>query len=174
MIIREATNQDIPAIAKVHVDTWKSTYKNIFSNDFLANISYQKREQGWHQIFANASDNNSFTYVIESDANQIVGFANAGTEREGNPIYSGELYAIYIIENFQQQGIGKKLVKTVVEKLKRMQIDSMLVWVLKDNTACSFYENLGGRKVAEKEIIREENKLIEIAYGWKNTFDLQV
>lgn len=51
MIIREATKQDIPAIAKVHVDTWKTTYRDIFPDEFLNNLSDQKREQDWHQVF---------------------------------------------------------------------------------------------------------------------------
>ncbi|MEM8830863.1 MAG: GNAT family N-acetyltransferase [Cyanobacteria bacterium P01_G01_bin.19] len=171
MIIREAIKQDISAIAKVHVDTWRTTYKGIFSDEFLDNMSYQKREQGWHRVFREALHNN-FTYVAENDSRQIIGFANAGSEREDNPVYKGELYAIYILENFQQLGIGKKLVGKVVEKFEEMQINSMLVWVLKDNPAYFFYEKLGGTKVKEKEIERKENKLIEIAYGWTNISSL--
>ncbi len=49
----------------------------------------------------------------------------------------------------------------------------MLVWVLAKNPACRFYETLGGQKVYEKEIERGGVKLIEIAYGWMDTANLQ-
>ncbi|MEM7758328.1 MAG: GNAT family N-acetyltransferase [Cyanobacteria bacterium P01_A01_bin.40] len=168
MIIREATEQDISAISKVHVDTSRTTYRGIFSDEYLDNMSYQKRERAWHQVFEETLKNNNFTYVAENNSHQIIGFANAGLEREGDSLYLGELYAIYILENFQQQGIGEKLVRTVVEQFKKMQINSMLVWVLKDNSACSFYKKLGGIKIKEQEIERQGNKLIKIAYGWRD------
>ncbi len=44
--------------------------------------------------------------VVEAERGRIVGFAVGGPERSGNPVYKGELYAIYIIEEYQQQGIG--------------------------------------------------------------------
>lgn len=43
MIVREATNIDVPAIAKVQVDSWRTTYKGILSEDVLKNLSYEKR-----------------------------------------------------------------------------------------------------------------------------------
>ena len=173
MIIREVIDRDIPAIAKVHVDTWQTAYRDIFAHEFLVNLSYEKREQSWHQVFNNALQDSNFTYVAESECGQIVGFANSGLEREGDPIYRGELNAIYILETHQRQGIGSKLVSVVAERLNRMEIDSMLVWVLKDNSACHFYEKLGGKKVNEKEINRKETKLIEIAFGWTDISNLQ-
>ena len=173
MIIREAITRDISEIAKVHVDTWRTTYRNIFSSEFLANLSYEKRENSWHQVFNNALKGNNFIYVAENESGQIVGFVNAGREREDNLIYRGELCALYILESYQRQGIGVKLVKKVAERLNRMEIDSMLVWVLKDNPACHFYEKLGGKEISAKEIERKGTKLIEIAYGWKDISNLQ-
>jgi hypothetical protein len=48
----------------------------------------------------------------------------------------------------------------------------MLVWVLSANSACRFYEALGGQQVDRKEIERGENKLIEVAYAWTNIANL--
>lgn len=43
--IRRAIKDDISAIAKVHVDSWKTTYKGIFANGILDNITYEQREK---------------------------------------------------------------------------------------------------------------------------------
>jgi len=173
MIVREATHNDVSAIARVHVDTWRTTYRGIVPDDFLANLSYEKRENGWHQVLSNAPKDRNFTYVAEDESGQIVGFANGGVERAGNPVYQGELSAIYILKSHQQKGIGRELVRVVAERLGQMEIHSILVWVLADNPACRFYETLGGQKVHEKEIERGGTKLFEIAYGWTDTSNLQ-
>ena len=47
MIIREANLDDAKGIAKVHVDSWRTTYKNIIPDEYLNNLSYEKREQLW-------------------------------------------------------------------------------------------------------------------------------
>ena len=169
MIIREATDKDISEMTRVHVDTWRTTYRGILSDEVLENLSYEKREHSWHQIFNNAQKNSNFTYVAEDESGQIVGFANGGIERTDNPFYRGELNAIYILESHQNKGIGHELVRVVAERLSQMDIHSMLVWVLADNPASYFYEKLGGKKVDLKEINRGEKKLIETAYGWTNT-----
>jgi GNAT superfamily N-acetyltransferase len=173
MIVREATHSDVTAMAQVHVDTWRTTYRGIVPDELLANLSYEKRESGWHQILNNAPKDGNFTYVAEDESGQIVGFANGGLERTGDPVYQGELSAIYVLKNHQQKGIGHRLVWAVAQKLCRMQIHSMLVWVLAENPACQFYEMLGGQKVHEKEIERGGAKLIEIAYGWMDTANMQ-
>ena len=42
--IRRAIKDDISGIAKVHADSWKTTYKGIFPNEILENITYEQRK----------------------------------------------------------------------------------------------------------------------------------
>ena len=55
------------------------------------------------------------------------------------PDINGELYAIYILETAQYEGLGQRLVYTLVEWLKENDFSYMLVWVLADNSAKLFY-----------------------------------
>lgn len=84
------------------------------------------------------------------------------------PAYLGEMFAIYLLKEFQGQGIGKRLVQTLVGWFLDQDIDSMMVWVLRKNPACRFYEMLGGRKIAEKKIDLGGQILNECAFGWKD------
>ena len=52
MRIREASPTDATAIARVHVDSWRTTYAGIVPADYLANLSYVQREQFWCDIFS--------------------------------------------------------------------------------------------------------------------------
>jgi ribosomal protein S18 acetylase RimI-like enzyme len=166
--IRPARLADAPGIGKVQVDSWRSSYKGLIADEFLAALSYENRTQVWSQ---NLSDpqNAGFLYVAESRPGEIVGFAAAGAEREGDPNYQGELYAIYLLQEVKRQGLGRKLVDTVKHELCERGFSSMLIWVLKDNLpARKFYEALGGIYLREKPIEIGSQRLIEVAYGWKN------
>ena len=166
MIIREANESDANGIARVHVDAWRTTYKTIVSDSYLASLNYEKRAERWRQIFA--LNDNHFTFVVETKENHIVGFASGGKNREPNENFAGELYAIYLLENCQGQGTGKALVKATAQCFLQQEISSMLVWVLKENPFRAFYESLDGKYISEKEIEIGNAALVEVAYGWKN------
>lgn len=165
--IREADVSDAAAIARVHVDCWRTTYAGIVPEDYLANLSYSQREQIWHAALS-ASESPSFVYVAEDTTGEVVGFASAGQERSGQVAYKGELYAIYILASYQRRGIGRRLTQAVAKRLVEAGIHSMLVWVLADNPFRAFYEALGGQQVTEQEIAIGGAKLMEVAYGWRD------
>ena len=50
--------------------------------------------------------------------------------------------------------------------------DTMLVWTLADNPYRCFYERLGGKLVAEKDIEIGEQQLVEVAFGWDDVTTL--
>lgn len=168
MIVRDANQDDIPAIARVHVDTWRSAYQRILPAEYLANLSYEARARGWSQILQCAEKEGTVICVAENASHQVIGFACGGPERTGDRIYKGELMAIYILEPYHHQGIGRKLVRAIAERLGQANIHSMLVWVLVENPACQFYAALGGQRLQEKEIAIAGKSLVEVAYGWLN------
>ncbi|MBI1729170.1 GNAT family N-acetyltransferase [Candidatus Acetothermia bacterium] len=165
ILFRRADLKDASAIAKVHVDSWRTTYAGIVSDDYLANLSYDKREKTWQDVL---SKHESLTFVAETTDRKIVGFVSGGRSRMEEPAYLGEMFAIYLLKEFQGQGIGKRLVQTLVGWFLDQDIDSMMVWVLRKNPACRFYEMLGGRKIAEKKIDLGGQILNECAFGWKD------
>jgi ribosomal protein S18 acetylase RimI-like enzyme len=169
MIVREAKIADAPAIARVNLDTWRTAYRKFLPADYLAQLSYQKRESNWQEILSNVKNTGDFVCVAQNESGQIVGFAAGGCERTGKYAYQGELFAIYILEEYQRQGIGRQLVRAVAIKLAELNLNSMLVWVLGDNSACRFYEFLGAEKVEEKQTSRAGAALKEIAYGWTDS-----
>jgi hypothetical protein len=95
MLIREAEITDAAAIARVHVDSWRTTYVGIVPTDHLAGLSYEQREQEWHRTLS-IPTGLEFVYVAEDTAGNVIGFAWGGPERSGHPVYKGELFAIYL------------------------------------------------------------------------------
>lgn len=167
MSIRQARIEDAAGIAKIHVDTWRTTYAGIVPAEHLANLSYEKREKIWAQGLSNP-DSKVFYYVADDDSGRLIGFVNGGPERTNDPDYKGELYAIYILKQYQGQGLGHRLVSALAKGLLSTRIDSMLLWVLADNPACHFYESLGGQRIKSKQENIGGATLEEIAYSWKD------
>lgn len=174
MKIRKAGISDALEIAKVQVDTWKSAYKGLVSDEFLKGLDYKDREKRWKERLEKQKEKHFF-YVAENEPWNIIGFAVGGLEQfEPNiedPItskYDGELLAIYVLDSYQRKGFGAQLVQKVVKCLLEHEINSMLVWVLKGSKYCAFYEKLGGKYLTEtyKEI-GEDNYAV-VSYGWDN------
>ena len=170
MIIRQAEAKDALGIARVHVDSWRTTYAGIVSDEFLASLSYEGREKMWRDALSSPASQ-SFLYVAETLEREIAGFASAGPERDRDENYQGEVYALYLLQSQQRKGIGSLLFRAAARELQTQGHRSLLVWVLQANPSCKFYEALGGEYVREKNIEIGSRQLVEVAYGWK---DIQI
>ena len=167
MRIREATVDDAPGIARVHVDSWRATYTGIVPDQALAERSYEVREAFWRHDLAR-TDITHCVYVAEDDGGQIVGFAEGGPERHGWEGYSGELYVLYILQEHHRKGIGRALFLEVARWLAANGFQSMLVWVFIKNPACKFYEVMGGRRMYLKQFEIGGASIEEAGYGWED------
>lgn len=114
MLIREARITDAAGIARVHVDTWRSAYRGIISDEFLDHLSTETAEARTRARFTDPWPG-TITLVAESDEGEVVGFAIAGPEREYCRATEGELYVMYVDKDHQGQGIGSALMKTAAE-----------------------------------------------------------
>ncbi|MFX0021307.1 MAG: GNAT family N-acetyltransferase [Candidatus Hermodarchaeota archaeon] len=174
MNYREANLSDLKGIIKVGVDTWKTTYGGIISDDFLQGLSYKDKEQKWRQRLEDRK-HGAKIFVAEIEQDGIVGFALATLEKY-NPLiisvqpekYVGELCAIYVLKDHQDKKIGTQLVKLVVRYFLKNKTKSMIVWVLKENPYQRFYEKMKGKYIGEQFIEIGGKKYIEKAYGWEN------
>ena len=169
--IRQATPKDAPGIARVHVDSWRSSYAGVVPKEILAGLSYSERETLWDDILT-SPDTNRRCFVAETrdaQGTKIVGFASAGQESADHEGYEGEIYAIYLLEEYQRIGLGRRLLQSAAKYLLDDAIKSVLLWVFEENhRARRFYESLGGKLVARKDITIGGSEVVEVAYGWND------
>lgn len=164
--IRSAEPADAHAIAHIQTETWRTTYAGLIPAEFLANMDVNRRAAVWHNGLTDPNNRNCF-FVAEALGGEVVGFAIGGPEREANPIYKGELMAIYLLDSHQRQGIGRRLVQAVARWLDLHHYHTMLVWVLAGNTkGIPFYEAMHGEYITSKMIQIGGDDLQEHAYGW--------
>lgn len=154
MRIREARLEDASAIALVHIDAWRETYQGIIPDTYLVQLSHEKRTKQWEQTLVNQR-----VYVAVS-GEEVVGFAQGGANR--SDAREGELYAIYVLQASQGQGLEKALFQRIAEDLA--EYETMQVSVLRDNPACQFYERFGGQVFEESMIERGGVELVQRVY----------
>ena len=171
ILIRRARQRDAAGVARVHVDTWRTTYLPIVGPEYLDRLSYSEPEGRWKEILGAGSD---FVFVAQACEGQIIGFVCAGPTRaneafaRGNMSFAGEISAIYLLEDYQRKGIGRRLVAEAARELIARGMRSMIIHVFAANPATEFYEALGGRKIYEGELVLGGARIADVAYGWED------
>lgn len=165
-MIRPAEPGDAPGIAHVYVSCFRTTYPGMMPQDYLDSMDETMLTARWSQRLEHRAARGA-TFVAEVD-DQVVGFASGGPEREGDTRYRGELYAIYLLEDWQHRGLGRELAEAVARALAGQGLHSMLVWVLRENRAArSFYERLGGVYLRQHMLdFGAGFEVPEVSYGW--------
>lgn len=141
-MIRQAKTEDAQAIAEIHVTSWQAAYEGLLPDEFLQNLSIERRLQMWQQILEGAQ---SFTWVAEVDG-RLLGFVNCGPSRDkdADPQIVGEIYAIYLLPDAWGQGFGRALCSQALQSLQNAHYQEVMLWVLQDNEgAIYFYERAG-------------------------------
>lgn len=147
--IRRAREADARGMAAVHVRTWQQAYRDMLSPEFLEALSIDAREVFWrNELRSLAPDRRP--WVAEA-ANGIVGFASAGMGRdEAAPSRTGEVYAIYVLPDCWDRGVGRTLLAHAEHDLIDHGYSHAELWILSDNQrARAFCDGAGWRPDGE-------------------------
>lgn len=167
--IRAAELNDVQAMAVVRVQTWRATYKGMIPDAFLQALSAEAVAENWRKAFWEDRDRGLGIFVAENEQGYIVGIAVCGPSQESDPVYEGEIYVLYVLPAYQNQGIGKALVAACTRHLTHaLGFKTMLIWVVAENPYRRFYESLGGTFVREKHQEIGGKIITEAGYGWKD------
>ncbi len=110
----DATPKDAGAIAKLHMDSWRSNYNNDLSKEYLDTIAPTERSLLWKQRLTTPSQNQRV--ILAKEVESIVGFACVYID--DNEKWGSYLDNFHISEAYQNQGIGTELLKQVFERCK--------------------------------------------------------
>lgn len=174
MKIRQATVEDSASIAKVQVDSYLTSYVDIFPSMYLEHFTYGEQEQDWRDWF---SSNDHSLYVAVTNKSEVVGYALGQPNSDEVMPYECELVALHVRKEHQRQGLGSRLFAAVSKNLSTQDYQSLFLWVLADNSARNLYEKRGGKVVESRPWQNNHyfgTNISEVAYGWldiRNIFD---
>jgi ribosomal protein S18 acetylase RimI-like enzyme len=155
--IRDATADDVPALARLHVQTFNETHRGGRSGG----PSYELRERQWREAFADL-DGRWFCFVVQDATGELVGFAKGTPHDGGVPGFAGELNKIYVLRRVHRQGIGRLLLCQVARRFLRQGIPSMLLFGEATNPSNGFYEAFGAER------LYANGGEFNGAYGWRD------
>lgn len=168
--MRQATVADAAAIARIHVETWRTTYAGILPDAYLVGLHRGRQAAGWRRSLA-ADRGGRLTLVMEEAGTGIVGFASAGPVRPAErPCASddvrGEVYTLYVGSDWQGHGYGRALLQGVLANLVANDLGGVIAWVIEANPARFFYEAMGGVRLAARRERFAGSDLDEVGYVW--------
>ena len=160
--VRRATLADAPAIGAVHVAAWRSAYPGILPDSYLAKMSVDREAAGYA---ASIRIGEGVFVATTGTPGRVIGFSSARRARPGAPA-AGEIQTLYVLDDFREQGVGRKLLAHAGAYLAAIGCESAFLWVLRDNPTRFFYDHLGGKPVRESPIQWAGISLIQLAYLW--------
>jgi ribosomal protein S18 acetylase RimI-like enzyme len=160
--VRRAVLADAPAIGAVHVAAWRSAYPGILPDAYLAGLSVEREAAGYA---ASIRIGEGVFVATNGRAGRVIGFTTARRARPGAPA-AGEVQTLYVLDDFREQGVGRKLLGHAGAYLAAQGCESAFLWVLRDNPTRFFYDLLGGKPVRESAIQWAGTSLVQVAYAW--------
>jgi GNAT superfamily N-acetyltransferase len=167
ILIRPALPGDAGAIAQVRVDAWRTTYKGMIPDTYLAAMKVDESAALWLRVLDAASTKAS-VFVALNEA-EVVGFAGGNLLPEPKLGFDAELTAIYLRQGAQRAGVGRRLVAHVAAAERAQGATGLVTWVIAANRAArAFYERLGAELLIEQPFQWDGMDLVEVGYGWRD------
>jgi len=163
--IRRASPADGRAIARVHVETWRSTYAGILPDRVMIDMRVEEKAAQWRKLISRQT-RREVTLVAIAPGAGIVGFASGGPAAGAQLPYEGEIHTLYVLPDFQERGIGRLLLRGCFGALHARGMNSAFLWVLAQNPSRFFYEAMGGKRVGERDETLWGVVVQEAAYAW--------
>lgn len=136
---------DVTGIARVHLATRRSAYREMLPAPVLAEMNEVSLVDWWQRRLATAPRPNRLLVAVECQpSTELLGFAHVGPGDAGQ----GELYAIHVHPLAQGMGVGMRLLDAALNALHDLGYHRAELWVLDGNLpAQGFYRRHGWQPV---------------------------
>ena len=164
-MLREALSDDAPAIAALHVASWRDAYAHILDPAFLAGPVEEDRMRCWTGRFADPRPDQHV--VLALDGEQPAGFVCVFAEQD--PVWGALVDNLHVLPGLRGRGIGAQLLGRAAEWVDTVRPGSPLhLWVFEANRpAMQFYERMGaqpGERVASGMTGAEGHYVIRLTW----------
>jgi ribosomal protein S18 acetylase RimI-like enzyme len=167
MHFRSATQTDISAIARLHAESWRRSYRGAYSDEFLDGDVFADRLAVWTDRLTRP-DPDQHTVVADADG-AVIGFVH--TALNDDPTWGALLDNLHVVHGHKGSGIGTRLMaESAKAVIARASGSSLYLWVLELNTAAqAFYDARGGECVGRKTSDAPGGgEIVALRYVWRD------
>jgi ribosomal protein S18 acetylase RimI-like enzyme len=144
--IRLARADDVADIARLHRSVWCDTYRNLAPAEVYRALDEDYRRVRWADMLAHPRrDQRVF---LGEQGVRLVGIGAIAAPSEPAFEGRGEIKSLYIDPSIKRQGVGRRLMRTMMEEFAAMGYSGVALGVVVGNEpAIAFYRALGGRLI---------------------------
>jgi ribosomal protein S18 acetylase RimI-like enzyme len=137
--VRRALGTDALQMARVHVDSWRQTYRGLMADSVLDDPGLlPSRERFWTGALTDERYRSNRVAVAEV-AGVVIGITMSGPARDADATWSAQLYVLYVDIAHHGSGAGPALLNTVLDPH-----EPAALWVADPNPrAQAFYRKHG-------------------------------
>ncbi len=150
IIIRDIGPADIPALAALSAATFAGTFQSLYSPQ---NLSWFLGEYHSEAYYRKALKNPSVRLLAADKDGALVGYAKVGPNTlpcDPPWPHALELSRIYVSSKARSEGIGEKLIQSVIDHAVETGKTSIVLGVFSENFAGHrFYHRHGFQKIGE-------------------------
>ncbi|MDH5245690.1 MAG: GNAT family N-acetyltransferase [Betaproteobacteria bacterium] len=149
VLIREAELSDCRGVAQIHVDAWRTAYRQIVDPGYLASLSVERRERMWREAVASGSPR----LLVARDGPSMLGWIAYGACRDAHATRAqGEVWALYVAPASWSLGVGRALLQEALDRMAASGFATASLWVMSGNArAIRFYRSGGFHVEADSE-----------------------
>lgn len=143
--LRPMLAEDATAVANIHAASWRTAYRGILSDAYLAGDVVPERQQVWQENLEVRDDSQFGVIAVLDDI--PVGFVFVVGRVD--PVYGNLVDNLHVSPEARSAGIGPQLLAAAADGMRDRVWDRRAhLWVWDANVrARAFYARLGGREV---------------------------
>ena len=139
VIVRCARVEDAFGMARMHVRSWRETYRGVMSDRVLDDPELPAaRERFWTTILSDERYRANRVAVAEREG-EVVGVAMAGPPQDSGAQWGTHLYVLYVLAAEHGTGAGAALLDAVIGP-----DDSAALWVADPNPRAQAFDRKHG------------------------------
>jgi GNAT superfamily N-acetyltransferase len=133
LTVRRAALNDAPAIAAVHIASWRAAYRGLMPDQVLDELSLEARERDWRGWLSEGGAR-EFTLVAERDGTPVAFCTlEMPAREEDEPDDVAAIPALYADPEAFGTGAGAALMAAALEALGEAGYREVILWMLKGN-----------------------------------------
>lgn len=161
--VREARASDAPGLARIQVESWRSTLTGLVPDEVLAELASTEASERFTERWRDAithppSSKHKVHVAVDPDTGPggdpsagtaglpPVGFASAGpaTDEDKWPATDAELYELHVLPSASGEGHDARLLHAVADTLAEDGFHTACTWALSgDSPRLEFFESAG-------------------------------
>jgi ribosomal protein S18 acetylase RimI-like enzyme len=152
---------DFEIVRNILLSTWLDTYSKIVPPEELK--SYLNLNGSDDKLNESFNDKNTNGIIVEADGKPVA-WMRTNIDQKENKFFINQLY---VLEEYQGKGIGKKLIKIAEKEALKNNFDKIWLGVMSENLpSVEWYKRIGFIFVEELPFTMV-NTTVNHLFGWK-------